>query len=81
MIRLIELALFLTPFALFAAWWVLGAAATPRILAAACVALGVLGGGLLWFGTHRQMDPGERYVPAHLENGRILPAIGVPAPP
>jgi hypothetical protein len=31
----------------------------------------VLAVGLLWFAEQRSLQPGERYVPARLEGGRI----------
>jgi len=31
----------------------------------------VLAVGLLWFAEQRSMQPGERYVPARLEDGRV----------
>lgn len=77
--------LFLIPFALYFGWLLLMRRAAPGggeegrslewrdapwlVLTLAGVA--VLAVGLLWFAEQRSMQPGERYVPARLEGGRI----------
>ena len=71
MLRLTEMLLFLAPFGLFALWWFagrrLGIVAWPALVVAI-----VLGGMLVAFGLRRAMPPAARYVPAHLEGGRIV---------
>jgi hypothetical protein len=78
MLRLVEIALFLAPFALVLAWWLAGARASPRVLAIACVALLVLGGFVVWFGLDRSLPRDARYVPARIEDGRIVSGHAAP---
>lgn len=75
MLRLVELALFLLPFALFLVWRLISAGRGPSgwMLGGALLALGLVGIGLAWFGTGRALNPAGRYVPAMLQNGRIVP--------
>lgn len=75
MLRLIEVALFLVPFALFLVWRLIsvGRGPTGWMLGGALLALGVLGVGLAWFGTDRALNPAGRYVPALWQNGQIIP--------
>ncbi len=79
--RWAELALFVTPFALYAAWRLAAARAQPALLWGTLAAVGVLVAGTMWLGVTRRLDRDERYVPAHLEDGRVVPGYGVPAPP
>lgn len=79
--RWAELALFLAPFALYAAWRLAAARAQPGLLWGTLAAVAVLVAGTVWLGVTRRLDRGERYVPAHLEDGRIVPGHGVPMPP
>lgn len=73
MVRLIEIALFLTPFAVFLVWRLLAPPSVPAWLVgglAAMVALMIVGLLLI-----RQQDAGDRnkaYVPAVQRDGRIL---------
>ena len=71
MLRLTEVALFLSPFALFAVWWFggrrLGVLAWPAIGLAVGVA--VL---LISFGLRRSMPRDAIYVPARVEGSRIV---------
>ena len=81
MLRFTELALFLVPFALYAAWRILGQR-TPRwFVWGALVVLGVLGASAIWFGLNQRTEPGAGYAPAHMENGRIVPGHAVPKAP
>ncbi|WP_439576826.1 DUF6111 family protein [Elioraea sp.] len=76
--------LFLIPFALYFAWLFLMRRAGPdgegdRVIAwrdapwlvLTVAGVIVLAVGLLWFAEQRSMQPGERYVPARLEDGRV----------
>ncbi len=77
--------LFLIPFALYFAWLFLmrrvgpdNGEGQPAIawrdapwLLLTVAGVIVLAVGLLWFAEQRAMQPGERYVPARLEDGRI----------
>ncbi|MBV9782841.1 MAG: hypothetical protein JO264_03395 [Acidisphaera sp.] len=74
MLRLVELALFLAPFAVYALWWWLGRLAPPpAMLAGTLLLLAVTGAALVWFGVERRLDPHGRYVPARLVGDRIMP--------
>ncbi|MBN8875409.1 MAG: hypothetical protein J0H67_21435 [Rhodospirillales bacterium] len=79
MLRLVEFALFLLPFALFLAWRL----ALPRgpsrgLMIAACLALLVLAVSLAWMSGDDTLPPGATYVPPHLEDGAIVPGHGAP---
>ncbi len=74
MLRLLEIALFLAPFAAFAAWRLGGGGApSPVLVGAALAVMLVLAASLLWFGSFDTLGPGQSYVPAHLEDGRVVP--------
>lgn len=76
MIRLAELAVFLAPLTALVLWRVAIARGldgpTPRHLLTILAALFVLGAGLIIFSEEEHLPPG-RYIPAHTENGRIVP--------
>ncbi len=79
-LRLTELLLLLTPFAAFIAWRLsLGAGGPSRLvlIVAACV-LALLGGILVWLSREGAAPPGTAYVPAELQDGRIVPGHAVP---
>ena len=80
MLRLVEILLFLLPFAVFAAWRVLAPAggASPRVVAVAVCAVLVLIAFLIWFSRYDTISRGDTYVPAQLERGRIIPGHGAP---
>ena len=76
--RWAELALFLVPFALFAAWRV--AAATVRMAMVWCAvaaALALFAAGMIWLDVSRHGEPSQVYVPARIEGGRIVPGQAV----
>jgi hypothetical protein len=78
MIGIAELMLFLSPFAAFAVWRVLGTRVTPVILGAALLAvfaIAATGFGLI---IRQRIDRRQSYVPAHLESGVIIPGHAVP---
>ena len=80
MLRLVELALFLTPFAAFFVWRFLamgGAPSLSLVVGTACV-VAVLVGVLLWLSEDRALPPGTAYAPARFENGRVVAGHGVP---
>ena len=80
MLRLVEVALFLSPFVFFAIWRAVGTAGGPSIpvvAAAACV-LAVLAGALVWLSLHQALPPGTAYAPARLEDGKIVAGHAVP---
>lgn len=75
MLRLSEIALLLMPFAVFAAWRVLGRGrdVPGHALTAAGFALAVCASALIWFGLSRALPPNTPYVPAQLgHGGRII---------
>ena len=80
MLRFIELVLFLSPFLLFALWRATAYAGlpSPRLVAASVALLILLLSALLWFQREGALPPGSAYVPAHLDNGRIVPGHGAP---
>jgi Family of unknown function (DUF6111) len=82
MLRFVELALFLSPFLLFAAWRLTAYAGGPstHVVAASCVLLALLLGALLWFQREGALPSGTTYVPATLHDGRIIPGHGAPPP-
>ncbi len=77
---LLELLLFLAPFAAYGLWRRMNPDTEPSlillILAGIGVALMVAGG--VWYAGTRSMAPGEAYVPAHLEGDRIEPGHAEP---
>ena len=82
MSRIIEFALFLTPFLGFAAWRMLFPSPTPPLWLvgglAGFVLLMLL--GLLWAHHLDATDAHEAYVPAALQDGRIVPGHAASRP-
>jgi len=80
MLRLTELALFLSPFLLFGVWRLAAARGIPSgaTVAVAAGALIVVLGVLLWFSEEGAMPGDATYVPAHLQDGRVVPGHAVP---
>ena len=77
---LLELLLFLAPFAAYGLWRKMNPRTEPStillVLAAAGIALMLA--GAVWYGTSRSMPRGTVYVPAHLEGERIAPGHAEP---
>lgn len=80
MLRAIDLGMFLAPTALFVAWLVLGRVATLRFALAAAVIVVGLGVFAAYYGMERSIPGGDQYVPARLDNGRVVPGHGAPPP-
>jgi hypothetical protein len=76
MLRLAEFGLFLLPFVLYVAWVFASKRARPVVFWGAAVAVATLAACVVWFGLARSLDRTERYVPAHVEGGRIIPGHG-----
>lgn len=80
MLRLAELLVFLSPLAAYALWRVTlarGEGPSPRLLLAILAGLLLFGACLAWFGLRGdRLAPGERYVPAELQGGQVLPGHG-----
>ena len=80
MLRLVELALFLTPFAAFIVWRFVALENGPSLrllLGAGCVLL-ALAGALAWLSQDRALPPGATYAPARLEDGHIVSGHAAP---
>jgi hypothetical protein len=72
--RWAELALFLVPFALYAAWRLAAAAArTALVFGAIAAALAVFAAGMIWLDVSRRLAPSQAYVPARIVDGQIVP--------
>ena len=81
--RFAELGLFALPFVVFVAWrWLAPMAGPPRTLVVAVAATVVIMAGLLLGFWYEQAElPGTGYVPAQLQNGRVVPERSVPEQP
>ncbi len=80
MLRLAELALFLTPFVVFAVWRfsaVEGGPSVRLVVGAACL-LAVLAGILVWLSHDDALQPGVSYQPARLQDGKVISGHGAP---
>ncbi len=76
--RWVEVALFLAPFALFAAWRLSARLARPSLLWGMIAVVLVLAVGTVLFGLSRRLPPSDAYVPARIVDGKIVPGRGVP---
>jgi Family of unknown function (DUF6111) len=80
MLRLVEVALFLVPFAVVAIWRVLLPVRGPSIRTVATLAavVVVLAATLLWLRSEDAEPPNAAYIPSHVEGGRVLPSREAP---
>jgi hypothetical protein len=80
MLRFVEVALFLAPFAVVAAWRLLLPAPGPslRLVAAVCALAALVAGTLLWLRARDAEAPMAAYVPAHIEDGHVVPSGEAP---
>ena len=79
MIRAVELSLFLLPFVIYFGWRryvATGRVPTRNALLVLLAGLLALGGGLTWSGLHERHKEGSQYIPAQLQDGRIVPGHG-----
>jgi len=80
-IRAVELSVFLTPVLVYFLWRRFAASgqlAPPRYaLVALLAALVIAGTGLAWTGLRERHAEGSRYVPATMQDGRVVPGHGV----
>lgn len=79
---LVELILFLAPFAAYGLWRKMNPRAEPSLILLVLAGSGValMLAGAFWYGTSRSMAPGSAYVPAHLEGDRVEPGHAEPRP-
>jgi hypothetical protein len=77
MLRFVEIGMFAAPFALYAVWLMVGRRLDSRMFWIAVIGLSVIGAGTVWFGLERSLPPDAVYVPAHIEDGRIVQGRGV----
>jgi hypothetical protein len=78
MIGAAELMLFLSPFVAYAVWRLLGPRVTPLYLGAALLAVLAIAATGLGLIVRNRVDRRYLYVPAHMENGVIVPGHAVP---
>jgi hypothetical protein len=80
MSRLIEAALLLTPLAAYLLWRFLVGRGIPnpsrQTLLVLCITVLLLGASLVWTSLSDRHPEGSRYIPAQLENGRVVPGHG-----
>lgn len=80
MIRAAELSLFLAPIVVYVLWRRAasrgGLAPSRYALIVLLAALIVMGAGLAWSGLKDRHPENSQYVPAQLENGRVVPGHG-----
>ncbi len=84
MAYLIEVLLFLLPFAAYALWrrFNPGREPEPRFVLLALIGIGLGFAGAIWYGLSVSMERGTVYIPAELgPDGQIRPGRAVPAPP
>jgi uncharacterized protein DUF6111 len=80
MLRLVELTLFLAPFAVFALWRFAAFEGGPSVrvvVGAACV-LAMLAGILIWLSQEDALPPGANYEPARLQDGKVVSGHAAP---
>ena len=79
MVGLVEIVLFLLPFALFALWRVLAPHASRVAVGGALAAVLVLAAGAAWYGGRVHMAAHQRYVPAVIgPDGWVIPGHAAP---
>jgi hypothetical protein len=77
---LIELLLFLVPFAAYGLWRRANPSTEPStiLLALAAIGAALMLGGAVWYGLSRSMEHSRDYVPAQLEGDHIAPGHAEP---
>jgi len=65
------------PFALFAAWRVLGPRLPREVVWLSLSVFLAMAIGTVWFGQARRLDAGEAYAPAQFEDGVVTEGRGV----
>ena len=77
MLRLLEIALFLMPFAAYGVWLWSGRRFTRELLWGTVGAMLVLVMAAGWLELSQAVPPEMIYVPPHMENGRVVPGHAV----
>lgn len=77
MIRLLEVVLFLLPFAGYGLWLWSGRRHTNQVLWGTLGAMFVLLVAAAWLELSGAVPPGMSYVPPHMQDGRIVPGQAV----
>jgi hypothetical protein len=77
MLRLVEIGMFGSPFVLYAVWLMVGRRLDSRMFWIAVIGLFLIGAGTVWFGLERSLPRDSVYVPARMEDGRIVPGHGI----
>jgi Family of unknown function (DUF6111) len=79
MLRLVEMALFVAPFAVFAIWRLVAVdGPSIRLLLTAACLLAALAGVLIWLSQDEALPPGSTYVPARLQDGKVVAGHAAP---
>ena len=85
MIRLAELALFFAPVAAYALWRMTVTRGqqgpSPALLSGILLGLLGFGAGLAWFGVRERFSTSADYVPAVLQEGRVVQGHGMESGP
>jgi hypothetical protein len=77
MLRLLEVALFLAPFAAYLLWLRLGRRHSPTLLWGTLGLMLALLVAAAWLELSGAVPPDMTYVPPHMEDGRIVPGHAV----
>ena len=77
MLRLLEIALFLMPFAAYGVWLWSGRRFTRELLWGTVGAMLVMLMAAAWLELSQAVPPGMTYVPPRMENGRVVPGHAV----
>ena len=78
MLRLAEIGFFLVPFALFAAWRILGPRMPASVVWTTIALMLAMAAGTVWFGITNAIPPDEIYEPARIIDGELVPGHSVP---
>ena len=79
MARIFEILLFLAPFVVFAVWLRLNPSRTlsRSMIVFVFALLALMGGGLVWLRLEDAIPPNAHYVPARMQDGRIVAPVAV----
>lgn len=77
MLRVLEILLFLMPFAAYGVWLWSGKRFTRELLWGTMGSMLVMLMSAAWLELSQAVPPGLQYVPPHMENGRVVPGHAV----